>query len=606
MRKIEVLGPNQTGSHLTLNDDEGNRYLLPISTTLYDALRQAEQLASENADSTSPKNISPSQSNSTLITTTASPTGTHNFSSTSKSIPSPGPSAMAIVAAPTSHMRPKEIQELLRAGYTPEEIAQEYNLDLKRLQIYESPILAERNYICKTAKQLCVGGEGGPTVEEITLNRLATRGVDPNSITWSAVKPGEESWQLCADFLVDGKPLQALWSVDIAAKLVIALNNHARWLTETDAHSENYHGLIDMTDDSVTRLDARRVSIPADSDPLLDSILADINAHRGTRKPVLIPGDEFDEDDFSLDFKEGDQPDNNDHQPYNNFAPSSSGENSTPQTTKGEEDIRSTDELCEKSSGLEDFAPILDLPQRRSLFARRSSANPSQNATNAPTASNISALFTTKEDSANSQSTPTKTDIRQGKITEAINAGSSSPSAENADRAEDPTLISLTDSPYSSDKGRPPSASSTVDSSLNHNEKNTSSTTTDSVSTENINDYQANINSLKSGISKLSSEQDHASNYADVTESKSEVPKNRENPDELTRKNQISISGTGTKIDQETDSNSEPKLDKDPKDTELGSDSKSESNKAKSKRKQRRSVPSWDEIVFGTKSDSKK
>src|ERR1700690_514210 len=58
-------------------------------------------------------------------------------------------------------LRPKEIQDRIRAGETAEEIADAAGIPVERIRRFEGPVLAERAYIADQAQAASVGRAGG-------------------------------------------------------------------------------------------------------------------------------------------------------------------------------------------------------------------------------------------------------------------------------------------------------------------------------------------------------------------------------------------------------------------------------------------------------------
>ena len=92
-----------------------------------------------------------------------------------------------------SQLRPREIQQLLRAGMAPAEIASTYDVELERISRVEAPIIAERNFVINRALTSAVGTEpDSPQLGDLVIDRLATRGVEAQSLSWSALREGRE------------------------------------------------------------------------------------------------------------------------------------------------------------------------------------------------------------------------------------------------------------------------------------------------------------------------------------------------------------------------------------------------------------------------------
>jgi len=79
-----------------------------------------------------------------------------------------------------SPLRPKEIQDRIRAGETADEIADVAGVPIERVRRFEGPVLAEREYRAQEAQRATVRGQGdsgpGPRLGDIVAERLAESG----------------------------------------------------------------------------------------------------------------------------------------------------------------------------------------------------------------------------------------------------------------------------------------------------------------------------------------------------------------------------------------------------------------------------------------------
>ncbi|MDO4664716.1 MAG: septation protein SepH [Actinomycetaceae bacterium] len=187
MLELELLGPSPEGNAVILTDVEGKRYTLPISDELRIAVRRPI------------------------------------ISRTEPRLP-----------PPQAHIRPREIQALLRSGRSAEEIAKEHEVDVQMVQRLEGPIVAERNYFAARALSYHIGSdETAPTIEELVINRLAARGIDTSLISWDATREAGKTWLLHLTYVKSGAEVLATWQVDTTTKSVTALDSESMWLTET-------------------------------------------------------------------------------------------------------------------------------------------------------------------------------------------------------------------------------------------------------------------------------------------------------------------------------------------------------------------------------------
>jgi hypothetical protein len=117
-----------------------------------------------------------------------------------------------------SPLRPKEIQDRIRAGETADEIADAAGVPIERVRRFEGPVLAEREYRAQEAQRATVRSPGdsgpGPRLGEIVAERLVELGVVPDDARWDSRKRGDGNWQVQLAFTVSGRPQVAEWIFD--------------------------------------------------------------------------------------------------------------------------------------------------------------------------------------------------------------------------------------------------------------------------------------------------------------------------------------------------------------------------------------------------------
>ena len=242
MIKLQLLGLQPDGEHLTLNDAGGNRYSLPITDDLRAALRR-------------------------------------DVSSTEK------------VTETVRQMSPREIQALVREGLSVAEICELGALPPGRVSVLAHPIIAEREHMARRAQALVMGREvGSLTLDELVTSRLVARGVNISEIVWDTVRKPAAAWTLTLDFTEDGTTRHATWTLDLERKTIDANDDEARSLSEHQ----------------VTKVKPPVVQVspvvPAAnaSAARIDDVLAALDAQRGTPQPVPsieeIAGMDEDED----------------------------------------------------------------------------------------------------------------------------------------------------------------------------------------------------------------------------------------------------------------------------------------------------------------------
>ncbi|WRS29569.1 septation protein SepH [Actinomycetaceae bacterium MB13-C1-2] len=135
---------------------------------------------------------------------------------------------------PKRDIGPGQIQSMLRSGLSPLEIAEQIGSDVERVIRYYAPVEAEINRAVQLAQDSRVGAEpDSPTMGDLVIDRLAARGVDVETVSWSASKNPDEDWVTTLSF-TRGDVLQtARWTNPGGTGRVVALDPLAQELTET-------------------------------------------------------------------------------------------------------------------------------------------------------------------------------------------------------------------------------------------------------------------------------------------------------------------------------------------------------------------------------------
>ena len=139
-------------------------------------------------------------------------------------------------------LRPREVQSLIRAGGSTEDVADRAGWSVDKVRRYEGPILAERAHVADQARQVRVRHRGGatagaaPTLQGRVAQRMRERGVDPDTSTsWDAARaPEATTWSVTLTFAAGGRQRQAVWTFDPVLRSVEAVDDEARWLSADD------------------------------------------------------------------------------------------------------------------------------------------------------------------------------------------------------------------------------------------------------------------------------------------------------------------------------------------------------------------------------------
>lgn len=197
MRELELDGIHDDGDHVILIDSDGDRYTLRITEALRAAVRRDR------------------------------------------------PALGALQAADTAPLRPREIQALLRAGRSADDIAEIANVPVEHVRRYEGPVLAERGWIAQRARGFHVG-RGGPKLDEVVTERLRARQAGEDT-AWDAWRRPDGTWTLELTFSAAERTRQAHWVVDMGAQSVTADDDEARWITDEEAPRHPYRARTRLT-----------------------------------------------------------------------------------------------------------------------------------------------------------------------------------------------------------------------------------------------------------------------------------------------------------------------------------------------------------------------
>lgn len=190
MRDLRLIGVHDDGEHLVMADDTGEEYRLRIDDPLRAAARRDR--------------------------------------------PRLGQLQIAI----DNNVRPREVQAMIRAGATADEVSARTGWDLDKIARFEGPVLAEREHIASRAQGVRMRGTnqaGSPeTLAQRANTRLNGRGVEPSSVSWDARRDAEGQWTVSTVFTAGGRERTATWWFDLAGMSVVAKNDEAKWLSEAD------------------------------------------------------------------------------------------------------------------------------------------------------------------------------------------------------------------------------------------------------------------------------------------------------------------------------------------------------------------------------------
>jgi hypothetical protein len=129
---------------------------------------------------------------------------------------------------------PREIQALIRAGNSIEEISRIREIDVARVERFAGPILRERSHIALQALNTLVrkdrGSDGRPLID-VVADRLSQSGVDEESLEWDSWRRDDGNWTVTLRYPTRDGEGSARWILDPARRTLTADDDGARWFT---------------------------------------------------------------------------------------------------------------------------------------------------------------------------------------------------------------------------------------------------------------------------------------------------------------------------------------------------------------------------------------
>lgn len=136
-----------------------------------------------------------------------------------------------------SALRPRDIQARIRAGETPEAVAQAAQTSVDKIMAFAAPVLAERQHVAERAQRSSVRrGEGAPathgarTLGDAVAGHLRSLNIDPETVEWDAWRREDGRWSLTGSFALTERSGTAELTFDAPGNYVVLDNEDARWL----------------------------------------------------------------------------------------------------------------------------------------------------------------------------------------------------------------------------------------------------------------------------------------------------------------------------------------------------------------------------------------
>jgi hypothetical protein len=157
-------------------------------------------------------------------------------------------------AAPVVAMSPRDIQARIRSGSTAAEVAAASGMPLDKVERYEGPVLAEREYVAQQARKVEVAspapghdiyraafGDNPATLSDMVAHRLTAHGIESSTLEWDSWRRPDGTWTVVARFDAQpgghasiGEEPPAMWTFNPSRKSLQNANRWAQQLSELE------------------------------------------------------------------------------------------------------------------------------------------------------------------------------------------------------------------------------------------------------------------------------------------------------------------------------------------------------------------------------------
>ncbi len=193
-----------------------------------------------------------------------------------------------------STLRPRDIQARIRAGETPEAVAQAAKTTVEKILPFANPVLAERAHVAERAQRSSLrrrnGGDAGArTLGEAVTAQLRSLNLPPETVEWDAWRREDGRWNLTASFTAGRKKGAARFAFDAPGNYVVTENDDARWLVGLAAPTAEEPA---PRDELRSARERRLTAVPQDQLPLGEDALELANEAAPDSSPGSTPAAE--------------------------------------------------------------------------------------------------------------------------------------------------------------------------------------------------------------------------------------------------------------------------------------------------------------------------
>lgn len=133
-----------------------------------------------------------------------------------------------------SSLRPRDIQARIRAGESPEAVADAAQTTVEKIMPFAGPVMNERAHVAARAQASSVrrrsGDAGARTLGEAVAAALQAHHLAPESVEWDSWRRNDGRWTLVGAFSAPGRSGSGTFTYDVAGNYVTLDDDDARWL----------------------------------------------------------------------------------------------------------------------------------------------------------------------------------------------------------------------------------------------------------------------------------------------------------------------------------------------------------------------------------------
>ncbi|RBY94181.1 DUF3071 domain-containing protein [Blastococcus sp. TBT05-19] len=126
-----------------------------------------------------------------------------------------------------TELPPRVIQQRIRAGETPEQVAASSGARVERIMRFAHPVIQERERVADQAREARVRlSDGGPGValQQFMVERLRLIGTDIEAVRWDAFRGDDGSWVATGAWRAGEKSGTTRWRFDLPTRTVTPID----------------------------------------------------------------------------------------------------------------------------------------------------------------------------------------------------------------------------------------------------------------------------------------------------------------------------------------------------------------------------------------------